>query len=59
MLLSNFGVILELGGNCWIDILMNVIIISSLIFKFLFEVLGLNVELYGIGFDNNDIYMYG
>ena len=59
LLSSNSGATLELGGNRWIDILMNVTITSSSILKFSFEASGLNAELYGIGFDNNDTYTYG
>ena len=55
---ENGGTTLTLAGNLWVDILASTNLTSTSILNFSFEATGLNAELYGIAFDNNDSYVY-
>jgi hypothetical protein len=53
------GFTLSLAGNLWVDIFYNSVLTSDSILNFTFEATGLNAELYGIGFDNDENYAAG
>lgn len=55
---SDGGFTLDLAGNTWVDVLFSSTITSSSVLYFTFEATGLNAELYGIAFDNDDTYVY-
>lgn len=50
------GSTLSLQGNLWVDIFYSSTLTADSILNFTFEATGLNAELYGIGFDNNEHY---
>lgn len=53
---ENGGSTLTLAGNLWVDILASTNLTSTSILNFTFEASGLNAELYGIAFDNDDSF---
>ncbi|WP_339350168.1 hypothetical protein [uncultured Alteromonas sp.] len=53
---SDSGLTLDLAGNTWVNIMLDSTITSTSILNFTFEATGLNAELYGFMFDNNNSF---